>query len=132
MNCINMTGNIGNDLELKTTPTGKKVLNVSLAVRDRFDKNRTHWFPVVCWNTNAEYLARYAVKGTKIAVTGTLAQRKYKDEDGNNHNMIEIVADQSEIISGGKPKQQPHQSSQQPEDRSNPPSNTQDPGSLPF
>ena len=45
MNCINITGNIGNDLELRNTASGKRVLNISLAVRDRFNKEVTHWFP---------------------------------------------------------------------------------------
>lgn len=100
MNTINLTGNICNDLELKTTPTGKYVLTFSIAVRRPFTKDTTDFIPVVVWDKNAEFLSNYGSKGSKAAVSGKLTTRKYKDVSGNNRIAYEVVADTVELLDG--------------------------------
>jgi single-strand DNA-binding protein len=97
MNSINLIGNICQDVELKTTQSGKTVVQFNLAVNRPFTKDVTDFIPVVVWNQPAEYLARYARKGTKIAVSGKLTTRKYEDKNGNNRVAYEVVADSAEI-----------------------------------
>lgn len=97
MNSINLTGNICNDLELKQTNNGKSVMSFNLAVKRPFSKDTTDFIPVVVYEQPAEYLSRYAHKGTKIAVTGKLTSRKYEDKNGNNRTAFEVVADNVEI-----------------------------------
>lgn len=97
MNSINLIGNICQDVELKTTQSGKTVVQFNLAVNRPFTKDITDFIPVVVWNQPAEYLARYARKGTKIAVSGKLTTRKYEDKNGNNRVAYEVVADSAEI-----------------------------------
>lgn len=97
MNSINLIGNICQDVELKTTQSGKTVVQFNLAVNRPFTKDTTDFIPVVVWNQPAEYLARYARKGTKIAVSGKLTTRKYEDKNGNNRVAYEVVADSAEI-----------------------------------
>ena len=98
MNSINLTGNICNDLELKSTETGKSVMNLNLAVKRPFSTDVTDFIPLVVWNQPAEYLSRYAKKGSKIAVSGKLTTRKYQDKDGNNRTAFEVVCDAVEIL----------------------------------
>ena len=98
MNTINLTGNICNDLELKQTETGKSVMNFNLAVKRPFSTDVTDFIPLVVWNQPAEYLSRYAKKGSKIAVSGKLTTRKYQDKDGNNRTAFEVVCDAVEIL----------------------------------
>ncbi len=97
MNSINLIGNICNDVELKQTNSGKSVVQFNLAVNRPFTKDITDFIPVVVWNQPAEYLSRYARKGTKIAVSGKLTTRKYEDKNGNNRVAYEVVADSAEI-----------------------------------
>ena len=97
MNSINLIGNICQDVELKTTQKGKTVVQFNLAVNRPFTKDITDFIPVVVWNQPAEYLARYARKGTKIAVSGKLTARKFEDKNGNNRVAYEVVADSAEI-----------------------------------
>ena len=97
MNVINLIGNICNDVELKTTQSGKTVTQFNLAVNRPFAKDTTDFIPVVVWNQPAEYLSRFAKKGTKIAVSGRLTTRKYEDKNGNNRVAYEVVADSAEI-----------------------------------
>lgn len=98
MNTIVLTGNICNDLELKSTETGKSVMNLNLAVKRPFSTDVTDFIPLVVWNQPAEYLSRYAKKGTKIAVSGKLTTRKYQDKDGNNRTAYDVVCDAVEIL----------------------------------
>ena len=97
MNSINLTGNICADLELKKTQTGKSVMSFNLAVNRPFTKDTTDFIPIVVWNQPAEYLSRYAHKGTKIAVTGKLTTRSYEDKEGKKRTAYEVVADSAEI-----------------------------------
>lgn len=98
MNNINLTGNICNDLELKSTNTGKSVLTFNLAVKRPFTKDTTDFIPLVVWEKNADYLSRYGKKGSRIAVSGKLTTRKYQDSNGNNRTAFEVVCDSVEIM----------------------------------
>jgi single-strand DNA-binding protein len=98
MNSINLTGNVCNDLELKSTQNGKSVLTFNLAVKRPFTKDTTDFIPLVVWEKNAEFLSRYGRKGSKVAVSGKLTTRKYQDKDGNNRTAFEVVCDTVEIL----------------------------------
>lgn len=98
MNSINLTGNICNDLEVKTTQSGKTVLSFNLAVKRPFSKDTTDFIPVVVWDQGATYLGRYGKKGSRLALSGKLTTRKYQDKDGNNRTAYEVVADTVELM----------------------------------
>ena len=135
MNSINLTGNICQDLELKQTNSGKSVISFNLAVKRPFSKDTTDFIPVVVYEQPAEYLSRYAHKGNKIAVSGKLTTRKYKDKNGNDRTAFEVVADNVEICESAKETEaKPQPSTYTPEAYGG---NTQfeevpDDGSLPF
>ena len=93
MNSINLIGNICADTELKMTQTGKAVCTFRLAVKRPRTKDTTDFFNVVCWNSQAEFVSKYANKGTKIWVTGTLTSRNYEDKNGNKRTAFEIIVD---------------------------------------
>lgn len=102
MNNWNGIGNLGRDPELRTTPSGKSILNISIAVdrtyyRTKEDGNServsaTDWIPIVVWGSQAELQAMYLQKGSKIAVEGELRQRDYVLEDGSKRYTFEIHA----------------------------------------
>lgn len=94
MNCVNLMGNIGKDIELKTTQSGKSVCSFSLAVADSYDRQKTNWFDVVAWGKTAEFVSQYFRKGSKAAITGRLDVRSYQDKSGNNRTKVEVIAEQ--------------------------------------
>ena len=98
MNKVVESGRICQDLELKQTQSGVPVLSFNLAVSRPKVKDTTDYLPIVCWRQNAEYLSRYAMKGSFIELSGTIQSRKYQDNNGNNRTVIEIVADEVKII----------------------------------
>lgn len=97
MNSINLIGNICGDLELKQTNSGKSVTQFNLAVKRPFSKETTDFIPIVCYEQPAQFLCRYAKKGTKVAVSGKLTSRNYEDRNGNKRTAFEVVADVAEI-----------------------------------
>lgn len=97
MNSINLIGNLCGDIELRQTNSGKSVTQFNLAVKRPFSRDTTDFIPVVVYDQPAEYLSRYAHKGTKVAVTGKLISRNYEDKNGNKRTAFEVVADVAEI-----------------------------------
>lgn len=97
MNSVNIIGNIGHDLELRYTGSGKPVLNLSIAVSNF--NGESEWFRVVIWNAVAENTVKYCKKGSKIGVSGRLATNKYTDNNGQERTNTEIVAQQVEFLS---------------------------------
>lgn len=64
---------IGRDAELRTTPEGTSVCNLSLAFtygrKGGDGKRPTQWVDASLWGKQAEALAPYLVKGGRVAVT---------------------------------------------------------------
>ena len=102
MNIISLIGRLVESPELKQTTNGKSVVSTNLAVDRPFAKDTTDFIPVVIWNQPAEYLSKYAHKGSKVAVTGKLTTRKYEDKNGNKRTAFEVVADTVEICDSTK------------------------------
>lgn len=102
MNIIALIGRLCESPELKQTTNGKSVVSTNLAVDRPFAKDTTDFIPVVIWNQPAEYLSKYANKGTKVAITGKLTTRKYEDKNGNKRTAFEVVADTVEICDSTK------------------------------
>lgn len=100
MNSVTLTGRIGNDLDLReSTNKNVKSLRVSLAVKG-YQKDQTDWIKCVAFNGTAEYLSKYARKGSLIAVEGRLSVDQYKDKDGNNRTEMSVIIARSEILNG--------------------------------
>jgi single-strand DNA-binding protein len=102
MNSINLIGNICQDVELRQTNNGKSVVSFNLAVNRPFAKDTTDFIPLVVYGQPAEYISRYASKGSKIAVSGKLTTRNYEDKNGNKRTAFEVVADSAEICESAR------------------------------
>lgn len=95
---IALLGRIGNDIELRYTPSGKAVANLSLAVsrtwtQDGQKKEKTIWFRVAVWDAQAENCAKYLGKGSTILVIGELEEpRTYTDKQGETRVSLEVTA----------------------------------------
>lgn len=97
-------GNLGSDPTLRSTASGRSVLNFSIAV-DRMVRTPStdggtgtvkrvpDWIPVVVFGDAADHQAKYLQKGTKVAVTGSLRPRTYTDKQNIEHHTFEVQAD---------------------------------------
>lgn len=92
-----LIGRLTSDPQLRTTNTGKNVVEFTLAVNKRFKPQDggpdADFFRVKAWGQTADYVNNYLAKGRLASVEGRLEQRRYQDKDGNNREIIEVVAD---------------------------------------
>lgn len=91
-----LAGKLTADPELKTTSTGKAVVNFTVAVNMGKDKttgsSKAEFFEVVAWENRAEFVTRYFHKGSSILLDGILQNRTWNDKDGNRRKVTEIIA----------------------------------------
>lgn len=96
INRITLVGRLTKDPELKVTSTGKSVVEFSVAVNKRIKPQigpDADFFRVKAWGQTAEYVSNYIQKGRLVGIDGRLEQRMYEDKNGNNREIIEVVAD---------------------------------------
>lgn len=102
LNRVCLIGRLGRDPELRTTTTGKSVVEFSIAVSKRIKPQDggpdADWFRVKAWGNTAEFVANYLSKGRLVAVDGRLETRKWTDNEGNNREIIEVVAEQVQSL----------------------------------
>ncbi len=96
LNKVQLIGRLGQDPEKKFTPSGKAVVNVSLATTDFFkDRNgekqeRTDWHRLILWEKLADLISEYCQKGSMIYVEGSLRNNEWQDKDNNKRSITEI------------------------------------------
>ncbi len=98
VNRVVLIGRLVRDPDLRTTSTGKNVVEFSIAVNKRIkpkDANEpdADFFRIKAWGQTADYVSNYLSKGRLVAVDGRLDTRKFVDQNGNNREIVEIVAD---------------------------------------
>lgn len=105
VNKVILIGNLGRDPEVRYTPSGAAVCNVTLATSRQWkDKNsgekqeETEWHRVVFYDRLAEIAGEYLKKGRPVYVEGRLKTRKWQDKDGVEKYTTEIVAEQMQLL----------------------------------
>ncbi len=100
-----IAGNLGRDPELRYTPSGQAVTNLSVAVNEVWSdsdgekQERTHWFRVAVWGKQAENCTQYLAKGAPVLIEGRInsdpttgGPRIYERTDGTLGAQHEITA----------------------------------------
>ena len=86
MNTFIGMGRLTRDPEIKVTQSGTSVATFTLAIdrkfKDKRGERKCDFLNCVAWRNTAEFIGKYAKKGTKIAVTGEIQTRTYDDKDG--------------------------------------------------
>ena len=100
MNSVILSGNIGKEPELKNVGESK-VISFSLAVKDRFNKDKTNWVNCVGWNSTAEFISKYFSKGSPILISGRLQVRDW-EQDGKKRYATEVVIETVDFFGGKK------------------------------
>jgi len=87
-NKITIVGYLGRNPELRYTPQGTAVCNMSVATTEKRRsasgqaEEHTIWFRVAVWGRQAEAAAEYLAKGRQVYVEGRLRLEEYTDRDG--------------------------------------------------
>ena len=107
VNKVIILGNLGRDPELRYTPSGSAVCNVSIATTRNWKsreggerQEETEWHRVVFYDRLAEIAGEYLKKGRPVYVEGRLKTRKWQDKEGKDNYTTEIIAEQMQLLGG--------------------------------
>ncbi|MEK6704407.1 MAG: single-stranded DNA-binding protein [Bdellovibrionota bacterium] len=98
INKVILVGRLGQNPEVRYTPSGAAVANFSVATNEAWtDKSgqkqeRTEWHKVVVWGKLAELCNQYLAKGRQVYVEGRLQTRQWQDKDGQTKYTTEVQA----------------------------------------
>ena len=107
VNKVILIGNLGRDPEVRYTPSGAAVCNVSIATtrnwksKDGGDRQEeTEWHRVVFYDRLAEIAGEYVKKGRPLYVEGRIKYGKYTDQSGVEKNTVDIIATELQLLGG--------------------------------
>ncbi len=98
VNKVIILGRLGQNPEMKYTPSGMAVCNFSVATSENWtDKSgqkqeRTEWHRIVVWGKLAELCNQYLAKGRQVYLEGRLQTRSWEDKQGQKRYTTEINA----------------------------------------
>jgi len=107
-NRVILIGNLGQDPEVKTTETGKKLTHFTMATDDGYKNSdgqrisETTWHNIVAWNGLANTAGKYLKKGHQVVVEGRIVYRTYEDKLGVTKYITEIVLNDLVLLRNGK------------------------------
>lgn len=100
MNKVFLIGNLVRYPELSETNSGVSLCRFSIAVNRNYggEDRKTDFFNCIAWRGLGETVARYAKKGNKVAVSGSIELRNYEDSQGVKRTGVDIVAQDVEFL----------------------------------
>jgi len=96
-------GRLGNDPEIRYTPSGVACASLSIAVGDDYKDKQgnkveiTEWVRVSAFNKLAEIMGEYLKKGSKVFIEGKMKTRSW-EQDGVKKYATEIIADNMQML----------------------------------
>ena len=105
VNLVILVGNVGNDPDSATLPDGRCVTTFSLATSESWkDKNtgqqveKTEWHKIKFFGNQAETIAQYVKKGSKLYIEGSLRTRKWKNKEEQTQSSTEVVGNEFRFL----------------------------------
>lgn len=110
-NQATLMGNLTRDIELRYTPAGTAVADISVAVNDRVKKgeqwvDEVNYFDATLWGRKAEIANEYLSKGSPVLLGGKLKQDRW-EKDGENRSKVKLVVNEMQLLSGGGKREEP-------------------------
>ena len=105
-NKVQLIGNLGNNPEIITLDSGRKLAKFSIATNESYKNSQgekvkdTQWHNIVAWNKTAEIIEKYLEKGNEVAIEGKLTSRSYETKEGEKRYVTEVVC--NEVLMFGK------------------------------
>ncbi|RMF25985.1 MAG: single-stranded DNA-binding protein [Bacteroidetes bacterium] len=96
-NHVQLIGNLGKDVEVKTFDSGKVCAQGSLATKEVYHNQNgekvvdVQWHRIVAWGKVAESMEVFFKKGKEVAVKGKLRYRTFEGKDGKKVRLPEII-----------------------------------------
>lgn len=122
VNKVILLGNVGQEPNVRYLDTGVCVATLSLATTERGYTlqngtqvpERTEWHNIILWNKLAETVEKYVHKGDKLYIEGKIRSRSYDDKMGVHRTVVEIMAENMELLSSRQQGSAQQTQAQQP------------------
>ena len=124
LNKVQIIGNLGADPTISQTQGGVLIANFNVGCTERYkdsqgvQQSKTEWVRVVLFNGTADVAQKYLHKGSLVYVEGKLQTRSYKDNQGIDRYVTEVIGSTMQML-GGKPEQAQNQPAPAPQAQTN-------------
>ena len=113
LNSVHLMGNLTRDPEVRHTPKGTAVCDISLAINRMLPpeqeggerREEVTYVDVTLWGRTAENAGQYLAKGRNVFVDGRLALETWEDkQSGQKRSRLNVVAESLQFL-GSRPAQ---------------------------
>ncbi len=101
MNKVFLIGRLTQDPQTQTLDSGTTLCRFSIAVNRTYSRDgetQADFINIVAWNATAQNCGKYLVKGSQVAVSGSIQTGSY-ERDGVKRQTFDVRADQVEFLS---------------------------------
>jgi single-strand DNA-binding protein len=108
LNKVQVIGNLGDDPEVRYTPSGVAVATMRIACNEQWTdrsgekKESVEWVTLVAWDKLAEIAAEYLGKVSQIYAEGKLKTEKWQDKNGQDRYTTKVQISQLLMLGGSK------------------------------
>lgn len=138
INEVTICGCLGRDPDLRYGTNNLAFVSLAVATNRRVKnadgqyENVTDWNTVVAFGKTAETIAEYLHKESPIWVRGRLQTRKYKDKNGADRWVTEVICEHFQFVQSAKDRAQQQQAEPARRSRVQEQAQTYDDGEVPF
>lgn len=104
INRVVLVGRLTRDPEMRSTNSGSYFCRFTLASnrfvakKDAESKQEVGFFDCVAWGRSAETLNKYARKGNRIAIDGSLRFSSWTNNEGKKNSKVEIFVENFQFL----------------------------------
>ena len=108
VNKVILLGRLGSDPEVRTLPSGGKVVTFSIATSENYTNKegvkveQTEWHRIELWENQANLAEQYLKKGDMLYLEGKIKTEKLTDKDGQERYTTKIRGNSMQFVGGGK------------------------------
>ena len=114
LNKVMLIGNLGRDPEVRYVMQDVPVATFTVATTEKGYRlangtevpDQTEWHNVVLWRGLAKIAEQYLHKGDKVYIEGKIKTRTHDYKNGVQKRITEIIADNMELLGGGRRPEQ--------------------------
>lgn len=106
VNKVILLGRLGSDPEVRTLPSGGKVVNFSIATSENYTNRngekveQTEWHRIELWENQANVAEQYLKKGDLAYIEGKIRTEKWTDQNGQERSTQKIRGTTLQLVGG--------------------------------
>ena len=138
LNVVHLIGHICRETEIKNTPSGRAVLENSIAINDKWTtesgekREKVTFVNFEAWGRAAEVISQYCIKGDALYIQGQLQSELWEDKKtGEKRSRLYVRVDSFQLMASKKRDERPIDKPNNPPKPNNPDLDT-DGSEIPF